>query len=139
MKKHCFALTAIVLFVAALASAQPQPQRVLANYLQLSDQQIASFQQIQQDTAATVKPLADTARSLQDQLHAALQAATPDPTAIGKIAVQLESVRAQIKAAHDAADAKRIAVLNADQKVKYQAFQAAAQFLRQHHGPRAGE
>ncbi len=135
MKKQ-FAFTILFLFVAGVAAAQPHPQKLLADYLQLSDQQVTEFQQIQSDTAAVVKPLQATARSLQQQLHDALQAATPDAAAVGKLALQLESVRAQIKAAHDAADTKRLAVLNADQKVKYQAFQAAMAFIGQQRGPR---
>jgi Spy/CpxP family protein refolding chaperone len=129
--------------VAAVAAAQPAPpkqgpQKLLADYLQLSDQQIAEWNQIQQDTAATVKPLADTIRSLEDQLHAALQAATPDANAVGKLVIQIEQTRAQIHAAQDAADAKRVATLNADQKIKYRAFQAAMQFLEQHRPGRPG-
>jgi Spy/CpxP family protein refolding chaperone len=125
--------------VAAVAAAQPAPpqnrQKLLADYLQLSDQQIAEWKQIQQDTGAIVKPLADSIRSLEDQLHTALQASTPDANAVGKLVIQIEQTRAQIKAARDAADAKRLATLNADQKVKYQAFQAAVAFLRQQRGP----
>ena len=137
MKKQ-FAFTILFLFVAAVAAAQPRPhpQKLLADYLQLSDQQVTEFQQIQSETAAVVQPLQASAHSLQQQLHDALQAATPDATAVGKLALQLESVRAQIKAAHDAADTKRLAVLNADQKVKYQAFQAAMAFIGQQRGPR---
>jgi Spy/CpxP family protein refolding chaperone len=140
MNKRWISIAIVALLAATVATAQPGPAgpKALASYLQLSDQQIASWQQIAKDTAATVKPLAENARDLQQQLRSALQAATPDPTAVGKLAVQLESVRAQIKAAHDAADAKRLAVLNADQKTKYQAFQAAMAFLRQQ-GPRRGQ
>lgn len=139
MNKRWISVAIVVLLAAAVAIAQPGPGRgpkALADYLQLSDQQITSWQQIQKDTAAAAKPLAENARDLQKQLHTALQAATPDPTAVGKIAVQLESVRSQIRSAHEAADAKRLAVLNADQKAKFQAFQAAVAFLKEHR-PRA--
>lgn len=137
MNRRWISVAIVALLAAAVATAQPAPgrpggpQKMLANYLQLSDQQIASWQQIAKDTQAAVKPLAENARTLQQQLHSAVTAANPDPTAVGKLAVQIEQVRAQIKGAHDAADAKRAAVLNADQKVKYDAFQAAMAFIRQ--------
>ncbi len=137
MNRRWISIATVALLAAAAAIAQPGPgrpggpQKMLANYLQLSDQQIASWQQIAKDTQAAVKPLAENARTVQQQLHSALTAANPDPNAVGKLAIQVEQIRAQIKAAHDAAEAKRLAVLNADQKVKYEAFQAAMAFMRQ--------
>ncbi len=131
MKPRSISIAIVALFIAAIATAQPRPpQKALADYLQLSDQQVTAWQQIQKDTAATVQPLAENAKDLHKQLETALSAASPDPTAVGKLAVSLRAVEDQIRAAHEAAKAKRIGVLNADQKVKFEAFEAAMAFTR---------
>lgn len=136
MKPRSLSIAILALFLAAIATAQPgpgrrPPQKALAEYLQLSDQQVTAWQQIQKDTAATVQPLAENARDLHKQIGTALKAASPDPAAVGKLAVELHAVEEQIRAAHEAAKAKRVAALNADQKVKLEAFEAASAFLRQ--------
>jgi len=130
-----FSIALLLLLVAASLVAQPaQPPRpgvvVLVKYLELTPDQIASWKQIRTETATTVQPLAQQARELAKQLETALSAATPDPTAVGKLAISLHATREQIKAARDAADGKLRATLTADQKTKFDAFQAAAKALR---------
>ena len=139
MKSRSILLTLATLLVALTAAAQPFPpagpqamprQAVVAKYLALTPEQITAWQQIGQDEATAIKPLVANVRDLEAQLKTALQAATPDPLATGKLVVSIHSVREQIRAANEAAKAKRIAVLTADQKVKFDAFQAALQFVR---------
>lgn len=135
MKKTLVAVLAVALIAgAAFAQAGPQhPQRsqaVLAHYLQLTQDQVTAWQQIDKDTAAAVKPLAQQAHDLQTQVKTALQGTNPDPAAVGKLVVAADAARDQIKALRDTAKTKRLAVLTADQKTKYDAFEAAAQFLR---------
>ena len=128
---------AIALVLAAVASAQPHPAaaaaRVLGTYLQLTPDQVTAWKQIHADTAATVKPLAAQAANLRKQLEAAT-----DPAEIGKLTLDLRAVRDQIKSAHDAAKTKLLATLTADQKTKYEAFEAAAAFLRAQRPGRRG-
>lgn len=139
MKIRLTLLAFAALLVAVTAAAQPfppegpqavRPQAALAKYLALTPEQVTAWQQIAQDEAAAIKPLAENVRDLQKQLETALQATTPDPLAVGKLAVSIHSVRDQIRAANESAKAKRIAALTADQKVKFDAFQAALQFVR---------
>ena len=140
MKRSSVVLAIAALFIAAIASAQPRPeppQKALAEYLQLTDAQITSWQQIQKDAHAAVQPLADKARDLHTQIDTALEAASPDATAVGKLVIALRSTEGQIKAVHDDAKAKRLAVLNAEQKTKLEAFEAAMKFARRD-GPRRG-
>jgi Spy/CpxP family protein refolding chaperone len=134
----------VVLLAAAVAVAQPvppagplsaRPQAALAAYLQLTPDQIAAWQQIHKDTAAAVKPLADNARNLQKQLEAAVKAASPDPATVGKLVLSLHSVRDQIRTARDNSKAKLLGVLTPEQKTKFDAFQAAASFMRRRMGP----
>lgn len=124
----------LMLLLAAVASAQPAPHArgaaVLAKYLDLTSDQAAQWKQIHLDTAAAIKPLQQQAQDLQKQLAAAIEAATPDPTAIGKLNLSLHSVRTQIRDARKASEEKLRAVLTDGQKVKFDAFQAAVAFLR---------
>ncbi len=136
MKKLLVAFLAISLLAAGAAIAQmpqnaPRPAARLANYLQLTPDQVAAWKQISTDTAAAVKPLAENAQSLQKQLQTALQSTSPDPAAVGKLAIAVHAARDQVKALRDAAKSKREAVLTADQKVKLDAFEAAMAFGRQ--------
>ena len=136
--RHTF-LALAALLVALSAAAQPFPpagphamnrRAELAKYLALTPEQITAWQQIGQEEATAIKPLVANVRDLEAQLKTALEAATPDALAVGKLAVSIHSAREQIRAANEGAKAKRIAVLAADQKVKFDAFHAALQFVR---------
>ncbi len=133
MKKTSY-LAIVTLLVAVAAIAQPVPPRpgqVVAKYLQLTPDQISAWQQINQTTSATVQPLLATARDLRSQLKTAMSATSPDPAAIGTLALSLRGVQQQIRSARQNAQSQRLAVLTADQQAKLTAFQAAVQFIRQ--------
>jgi Spy/CpxP family protein refolding chaperone len=127
-----------ILLVATAALAQPAPApppapapaRVLAHYLELTPDQVAAWKQIHTDTATTIEPLAAAARGEQQQLAAALQAATPDPPTVGKLAITLHATREQIRTARADSRTKLMAVLTPEQKVKFEAFEAAAKAMR---------
>jgi Spy/CpxP family protein refolding chaperone len=122
-----------VLMMAAAVAAQPQRSgKRVADYLQLTPDQVTAWQQIHQDAAATMEPLQENARSLREQLRAALDAPSPDAAAVGALSIQLASVRKEMRAAHEDAKAKRMAVLTPDQKAKLEAFEAARESGRRH-------
>jgi Spy/CpxP family protein refolding chaperone len=139
-------LTLVVLLAAAVAVAQRGPggpgpnggQIALARYLQLSPDQIASWKQIHTETAEAMKPLAENARGLREQLATALDAASPDSVAVGKLAVSLDAVRDQMKALREESQSKRLALLTPEQKTKFEAFEAAAAFLKHNRRPNRG-
>ena len=139
-------LTLVVLLTAVVAMAQRGPggpppdggEVALARYLQLTPDQIASWKQIHMDTAEAMKPLAETARGLREQIDTALDAATPDPLAVGKLAVSLDAVRDQMKALREDSQSKRLAVLTPEQKTKFEAFEAAAAFMKHSRRPNRG-
>jgi len=54
-----------------------------------------------------------------------LESRTPDAPASGKQVLAVHAIDEQIKAAHDAMDKKIESLLNADQKLKFEAFLAA--------------
>jgi hypothetical protein len=123
MKLRLIAVLAVLLMAAA-AVAQPRPgARVLADYLQLTPDQVAAWKQIHADTAAAIQPLRAQVQELRKQI-----AATNDPAQIGQLTVSLRSLRDQMKAAHEASKAKLVTMLTPEQKTKLDAFKAAMKF-----------
>jgi hypothetical protein len=96
----------------------------LAEYLALSADQKAAWEAIRAETHETIEPLHEQGQALAGQLEA-----TTDAAGIGNLVLQLRAVSSQIDAAREAGDAKFAATLTSDQKVKFEAFQAASQFL----------
>jgi Spy/CpxP family protein refolding chaperone len=139
-------LLIIVLAFGAYAQHRPMPSggpgfggpgnsSALAEYLGLTTEQKTAWETIQSETRTTIEALHEQERTLHEQLRTALDAGSTDAAALGNLLIQIRAIDAQIKTAHDAADAKFEATLTADQKVKFAAFQAASQFLHSR-GPR---
>jgi Spy/CpxP family protein refolding chaperone len=124
MKTKFIAALALLLVATAAFAQQPSRAARLARYLELTPDQIAAWKQIHTDTAAIVQPLEATAHSTRTQLEAALKAATPDPAAVGKLAIALHATREQIRTARADARTKLVAVLTPEQKTKFEALEA---------------
>ena len=111
-----------VLLLFALSAvarpAPPPPHHLLADYLALDTSQQEAWRTIQSELRATAAPL-----------HEQLRDAT-DPATI-------ESLERQLDAARKAAHRKFAALLTTEQQLKFEAFQAAVEYLRQH-GPGGG-
>jgi Spy/CpxP family protein refolding chaperone len=136
MKTRTIGIGIALVMIAAMAFAQgpagpPRPGvAALVNYLQLTPDQKAAWLQIHKDTATTMKPLAANALDLTKQLEAAMTASTPDPAAVGKLALSLHAVRAEIRDARKSSEEKLAAVLTPEQKTKFEAFLAVGAALR---------
>jgi Spy/CpxP family protein refolding chaperone len=130
MKTRLIAILLILIAAAAIAQPAPRPGAVLAKYLDLTPDQVAAWKQIHSDTDAIVQPLVAAERATRTQIETALQAATPDPAAVGKLTITLHATRDQIRAARETSKDKLVAVLTPEQKVKFEAFEAAAKFAR---------
>lgn len=144
MKRISIATLAILMLIAGSAFAQrpgpggpgPGPNNsALANYLALTMEQKAAWDTIQNEFRASVETLHAQERTLAEQLKTAFDAR--DANAIGTLMLQMRAIHEQIGVAKEAADAKFAALLTAEQKLKFAAFQAAVAFLQQH-GPGAG-
>jgi hypothetical protein len=77
--------------------------------LALSDGQKSSLAQLSMELHAAVQTLVDQRKANHDQIEAALEAATPDPAAIGNlviadhgVAVQIQSSRARFRTRFEA-------------------------------------
>jgi len=116
--------------------AGPRPNdAVLADYLALTASQKEAWKTIQSELRTSTQPLRDRERALRDQLEDALEA--NDSAAIDSLKAQMRAIHEQLKAAREAAEAKFTALLTTGQKAKFEAFQAAVEFLRQR-GPGGG-
>ncbi|HEV2721299.1 MAG TPA: periplasmic heavy metal sensor [Thermoanaerobaculia bacterium] len=127
MKIRHIAALSLIFAIAAVGLAQtaaPARGAWIAKYLELTPDQIAAWKQIHADTAATLRPLAASQRDTRQQLEAALKAPSPDPAAVGKLAIALHATRGQIKAARDDQRAKLVATLTPEQKTKFEALEA---------------
>jgi len=95
------AILALLIGSAAFAQQAPAPNprmrnaQKIADYLQLTPDQITAWRQIDKDTAASVRPLME-----------------------------------QVRAARQAANQKKAALLTPEQKSKLDAMRAAAAFMR---------
>ncbi|MFL6245619.1 MAG: Spy/CpxP family protein refolding chaperone [Thermoanaerobaculia bacterium] len=106
------------------APGMPRGGDPLAEYLDLSAEQKAAWEAIRAETHETIAPLHEQGETLAEQLES-----TNDAAGIGNIVLQLRALSSQIEAAREAGDAKFAATLSAEQKMKFEAFQAASQFL----------
>ena len=112
--------------------AGPDP---LVAYLNLTAEQKTAWDAARAAFETASQPLFEKQREAQEQLGTLLEGKSTDACAIGTQMIAIRTIGDQIKAAHDALDAKFETLLTADQKSKYEAFEAAVQFLRDHEGP----
>ena len=132
------ALLLVVILVAAAAVAAPQrapapgrgpapqhgallPPEALAEFLELTESQIAQIEVLRQALKAQLDPLIEQQRENQKALDAALQSG--NALAIGEAMLALQNIRNQIKAAHDAFAASFEALLTPSQKTKWDIYQ----------------
>jgi Spy/CpxP family protein refolding chaperone len=150
MKRIPFLAISLLLIAMGAFAAGPPPRgaagpggpppgggngAALAEYLDLTTDQKASWETVQDELRATIESFRDQQETLHEQLETALEGS--DATAIGNLMLQIRAIHEQIKAAHDSAHDKFAALLTAEQKVKFDAFEAALEFLRQR-GPGPG-
>ncbi len=90
--------------------------------LGLSDAQKTAIAQLRSDLGAAVQPLFVERRGFHEQIDAALQATTPDPTAIGRLVIADHGVGEQIRTEHERFQTRFEAVLSPDQLTNYRAL-----------------
>jgi Spy/CpxP family protein refolding chaperone len=131
-------LAVAVLLVAGLgftiAVAQPLPRHgemkahidAAASYLNLTAAQRASWDAAVADIDSSSTAVMTKNHAIQQQLHEALEAASPDACAIGNLAIQSHAAMGQMKTAHEALITKLASYLTPDQKTKFDAYVAAS-------------
>jgi Spy/CpxP family protein refolding chaperone len=111
----------------ALPGGHPGPGRAgipvaCLEALALTDAQEASLATLQQSFAAAIPALVERRRAYRGQIDAALEAASPDPAAIGALVIADHGVAVQMKDAHEQFLSRFRLLLNAEQRTNYAAL-----------------
>jgi Spy/CpxP family protein refolding chaperone len=119
-----------VLGIALAQGPQPADFSALKSYLNLTDAQIRQMQQAREKAAKdadekerTVRPQIQEKRSALADL---LEKDAADPTAVGRMMLDIRGLERQIRAAHEAVRTAEVNVMNPEQKAKFRAIQDAA-------------
>ncbi len=94
----------------------------LVRSLDLTTEQQATLEALRNDTAESVRPLAEQMRALHGQIETAADGASPDACALGGLVLQGKSIRSQIEDVRKAAEAKFVEQLSDAQKATYANF-----------------
>jgi Spy/CpxP family protein refolding chaperone len=136
--------TALTLALVGSAGAQPPPPEGpegggprtgrgdgMARALGLSDAQKEQVHKLMEGRRAEHQALREQIEANSEQLGKALEAASPDPTAVGELAIEGHRLREQGKALRNAQDKAVRAILTPEQQVKFDAIAA----MREEGGP----
>jgi Spy/CpxP family protein refolding chaperone len=104
-----------------------QPRRAaIARFLQLTEEQVATWDELLAAREEAVKPLREELRSIEEQLRELLQGENPDPTAVGTLVLAGKTLREGIAAAHKTYLEGFEAMLSPEQKGRLGAIRRAA-------------
>lgn len=106
----------------------------LADYLELTDEQIAAAQEIFEANRDAAEPLRDEHLALREELMALLDGDAPDPQAVGELAIALHDGRETLRGLREDAWDDFKALLTADQLDKLEELGE----VRRHFGPGPG-
>ncbi len=98
----------------------------LKAYLGLQDAQITQIQQIQKQAMESARTVMTQIRDKEQGLRDLLTKGTTDAAAVGKLVLEIDTLRKQIRKSRDTAHDAAVAVLFADQKTKLTALESAA-------------
>ncbi|NOZ93997.1 MAG: periplasmic heavy metal sensor [Acidobacteria bacterium] len=108
MKRVLLALLAIGMVLPAMAQERPDipcavpcEHHAVVQFLQLSEDQAAQWDTLMADRQATVEPLREQLRAVEQQLMDLLGQPDPDPAAVGALTIQGHDLREQIRAANE--------------------------------------
>jgi len=137
MKRIPFILALMTLTTSIAIAQQPRrmgpggpPPPRLNEFLNLTSAQETAIDALHESMRTTIDPLFEQKRAAEEQLRALADSASPDPATVGRQFLAVRAIDQQIRSAHDAMEQKVAALLTADQKVKFDAFNAA-----RHMGP----
>ncbi len=100
------------------------PPPALAEFLGLTEAQIAQIQSLHEQLEAAVRPLAEQQRANQQAIEEALAAG--NAARVGELMIANYNLRSQMKAAHDAFAAGFEGVLSAAQQAKWAVYNEIA-------------
>ncbi|MFZ0430027.1 MAG: periplasmic heavy metal sensor [Acidobacteriota bacterium] len=100
--------------------------RIIARYLDLSDEQADQVRQILQTTRAEVEPLRQEIRTVAPSLRDELESGNPAPQTVGRLVIQVHTLRDQIRGERQAAVESIRGLLTEEQNQKAGAILRAA-------------
>lgn len=115
-----------------IAQAFAHGARRVAEYLDLTEEQITASRSLAEELRATVEPIREEIGPLHEQLRTALDADNPDAATVGALMVQIDGLRDQMATAAESFEAQFVALLTPEQVEKWEHFQE----LRPDRGPR---
>jgi Spy/CpxP family protein refolding chaperone len=135
-----FRLIGIALAASALFAQPPGGPRMhrmaaqaktteVQTYLNLTDAQISTLQQLRQSEMAALKPIFQQIGPLRQSLRTQEQNSSADATAIGKLVLNIQNLAKQAAPIRASFQQQGLAVLTADQKTKLAALESAAALL----------
>jgi len=104
----------------------PPPVDELKAYLNLTDSQIQSIQQVQQQALSSQQTVFTQIRDKHQALRDLLEKGTSDAAAVGKLILDIRALQKQIEQAMTASRSQAVSFLTADQKTKLAALEQAA-------------
>jgi len=118
----------LVVLGAAVAQVPPGPPPLdeLKAYLNLTDSQIQSLQQIRQQAITSQQTVFAQIQSKQQALHDLLEKGTSDALAVGKLMLDIRALQKQIEQAMTASRTQAVNSLTTEQKTKLAALEQAA-------------
>jgi hypothetical protein len=149
MRRAFLAISALLLVAATPICAIPQgglgpgfgdlvDPPALARYLELTEEQVASALELHAATREASQPILEENRDLETQLKELLDGDSPSPAAVGEIVITVHENRKTLKAIQQQFEEDFMALLDAEQLVRYENLKEALQVVRwslAHNGP----
>jgi Spy/CpxP family protein refolding chaperone len=110
------------LIAAVTVFAQNPGLPDLKAVLELSDAQIQSLGQLEQQKGQAVQPIAQRMQQTQQQLEKLLQASSPDPAAAGRLIIEIATLGRQVQQTMAGFQQQALNLLQPPQKTKLQSL-----------------
>lgn len=91
-----------------------------AAYLDLTADQEAAAQRLREDAKSKMQPLMERQREARREQRSLLESAQPDAAAVGRLTIEMHQSRQSVKDLMKTTEQSFVALLNADQKAKYE-------------------
>jgi len=133
-----FRLIAITLIATAAFAQGPGGRQhgmaagkttAVQSYLNLTDAQITSLQQLRQSEMAALKPIFQQIGPLRHSLRTEEQSSSADATTVGKLVLSIQNLEQQAAPIRASYQQQALAVLTAPQKTQLAALQSAAALM----------
>jgi Spy/CpxP family protein refolding chaperone len=134
-----FRLIVVTLAASALFAQGPGGPRMhgmaagkttaVQSYLNLTEAQITSLQQLRQSERAALKPIMEQMGPLHESLRSQSQSGSADATAVGKLVLSIQSLEQQAAPIRTSFQQQALAVLTPAQKTQLSALQSAAALM----------